>query len=186
MHMASVLLTPFMVLAGIGFVLSLMAHVASLVGIQLPGGQAVFGLHAGIFAVWIPTMITMMRVGLQGASRRDMWKVALRGCPTWMQRAAVALFIYALVNLGLSIATTANGPQPSGESPPAVIRAFSGHWLLFYGMAFAVLYSATRRPDLLRPKRCSKEHSVSITDVFCPQCGERLGGKTRHLTRASS
>lgn len=45
------LLLPLMVLAALGFVLSLIVHVMALAGYVPPGGEAVFAMHFGVFVV---------------------------------------------------------------------------------------------------------------------------------------
>jgi len=45
-------LYPFIIIAAIGFVLSLVTHLMALAGKVPPGGGLVWGLHIGIFAVW--------------------------------------------------------------------------------------------------------------------------------------
>src|SRR5436190_19920974 len=137
-----VILYPFMVLAGFGLALSIAAHCMALAGVPIPGGKLVWGLHIGIFVVWIPTVLTSMQT-TRYANRKDFWKVALAGCPLWMRRAGYILFGYAILNFIVFMATTASQPkqQQIGDAPPAVVRGFSGHWMIFYGTAFAVLYS---------------------------------------------
>src|SRR5215831_12410946 len=80
-------LYPLMLLAGLGFVLSLAAHLAALAGIQIPGGELVWGLHIGIFVVWFPTVLVANRM-TRDTRNKDFWKNALAGCPRWMQGAA--------------------------------------------------------------------------------------------------
>ena len=48
------LLIPFLTLAVIGLILSLIAHTAALFGLPQPLGSAAWGLHIGIFVVWLP------------------------------------------------------------------------------------------------------------------------------------
>jgi hypothetical protein len=62
-----------------------------------------------------------------------------------MRWAAYGLFAYALVNFFVSIAIGSDLP----------LRAFSGHWMAFYGMAFATLYSTLhlRCADGEQPQR---------------------------------
>ena len=48
---------PFMFIAGVGFLLSLTAHLLALFGKSIPGGGLVWTLHAGIFVVWIPAVL---------------------------------------------------------------------------------------------------------------------------------
>lgn len=167
------LLYPFMVLAAIGLALSIGAHGMALAGMPIPGGKYIWLLHIGIFVVWIPTVITASSA-TRHANRKDFWKVALAGCPTWMRRAGYVLFAYAIINFVVFIATTATLPkksQQSADASPSVIRGFSGHWMIFYGAAFAVLYSRIHAPGLYRERKCPQGHSVSPTDRFCPVCG---------------
>jgi hypothetical protein len=139
------LLFALMLLAACGFTLSLVAHIMSLLGRVIPGGGLVFWLHVGIFAVWIPTGIITNRIARR-SNQKD-WKVILAGCPRWMRLAFYLLFGYAVCNFVLFMITTIGHPQPKGATPPSVIRGFSGHWMLFYGAAFATLYSVIFRPN---------------------------------------
>ena len=51
-------------------------------------------------------------------------------------RAASALFVYAIVNFVVFLWMA--GQYPKGQAPlPLVLRGFSGHWMLFYGVATA-------------------------------------------------
>ena len=81
----TVFLYPFIFLSVCGLVLSLVVHVSALLGIDLGLGQKVFGLHIGIFLVWIPTVLVANNLS-KDCRRSDFWKVALRGCPDWMKR----------------------------------------------------------------------------------------------------
>jgi len=172
-------LAPLMLLAALGFCLSVAAHVASILGIPLPGGQSVWLLHAGIFVVWLPTVLIVSRV-MRGVRRQDMWKVTLSGCPAWMRMAAKVLIGYVILNFVYFMATSARGGggHYSGAAPPSVIRGFSGHWMLFYGVAFMTLYSVGRKPALLGQRVCRNGHTVASTDNFCPVCGESLAGQS--------
>jgi hypothetical protein len=158
-----------------GFALSAIAHITSIAGVELPGGKAVFLLHAGIFVVWLPALLVMHRVS-GGINRRDLWKVALSGCPSWMRTAVYAIFVYAFLNFFYFFATTAGLPKHAsgGVSTIAEVRGFSGHWMIFYSAAFAILYSARNRPGLLLDRRCSNQHAVSKTAEYCETCGERM------------
>ena len=159
-----------MLLAAVGLVLSIVAHIAALADIASPIGSFVWALHIGIFVVWLPTVLVATRV-TRGANRKDFWKIMLSGCPAWMRQALYMLFAYAILNFVWFAFTNGGRPQPSADAPPAVIRGFSGHWMIFYGAAFATLYSVFKRPDLLRQRKCPDGHFVSVTDDFCPSCG---------------
>lgn len=165
-------LYPFMVLAACGLALSIAAHGMALAGVPIPGGKFVWGLHVGIFVVWIPTVLTSMQT-TRHAGRKDFWKVALAGCPVWMRRAGYVLFAYAILNFVVFMVTTANQPkqQQTGDAPPSVIRGFSGHWMVFYGAAFAVLFSRIHAPELYRERKCPQGHTASPAARFCSECG---------------
>jgi hypothetical protein len=111
------------------------------------------------------------------ATAKRVVKNVLSGVPKWMCYAVYALFAYAIANFALVFTTS--GPQPEGDAPPSVIRGFSGHWMVFYGAAFATLLSAYLKPALLKKQKCSKGHDVSSTDVFCPKCGSEINLRGR-------
>jgi hypothetical protein len=162
-------LYPFLVLAAVGFVLSVAAHGMALAGVPIPGGKLVWNLHIGIFIVWIPTVLVAYRA-TRYANRKDFWRVALAGCPPWMRRGFLVLFGYAILNFVLFLAS--NPPrQSTDDAPLTVIRGFSGHWMIFYGAAFAVLYSRIHAPQLYQPRKCPQGHVVSPTARFCSECG---------------
>jgi len=136
----------FMILAALGFALSAAVHVASLMGVQTPYA---FALHVGIFVVWFPAVLFVRRKA--GTSRGlDALKVAFANCPPWMLVAIGFLFVYTLVNFFIS-------PDPPRENgsllgvSPAGVRKFSGHWMLFYGAGFAILYSGRRGGGTILP-----------------------------------
>ena len=159
-----------MVLAAVGLLLSIAAHIASIVGLLPPGGNLVWSLHVGIFVVWFPAVMVAYRIN-RGRPQSEMWKNVLSGCPTWMRYVGYGLFGYAIANFVWFFATTAPAKT---AAPISEIRGFSGHWMVFYGTAFAILLSAYRKPRLLMKQRCSKGHDVSSTDVFCPTCGSKV------------
>lgn len=149
----------------------------ALAGVPIPGGKLVWGLHIGIFAVWIPTVLISMQ--LTGyANRNDFWKIALAGCPPWMRRGLYVLFGYAILNFIVFFAMSANQPKQRNTDPPlSVVRGFSGHWMVFYGTAFGVLYSRIRAPQLCRARKCPQGHEASPTVRFCPECGHKFANE---------
>ena len=166
----AVLLPAFMALAAIGLLLSIGAHIASMLGLPLPSGQLVWSLHVGSVVVWFPAALVASRAG-RGRPQGNVWKIILSGCPSWMRYPGYALFAYAIASFMWFIFTAGSQPQPDGDAPPSVVRGFSGHWLVFYGLAFAIFLSAYRNPRLLKKWVCSNGHDVLATDAFCPACG---------------
>jgi hypothetical protein len=167
------LLIPFFLLAALGLALSVVAHVLALLGQTPPGGSLVMGLHAGIFVVWIPTILISLRL-TKGSNRKDFWKIAMSGCPEWVRYAFYALFAYAIFNFILFFTSSHAASHHGGEVTPELIRGFSGHWMVFYAAACATMYSAINNPNLFKERKCSGGHTVSMTDQFCPTCGRVL------------
>jgi hypothetical protein len=132
------LLFPFLLMAVAGLFLSIVAHAAALLGQPQPLGQATWALHVGIFVVWAPALFRANRVTV-GVERRDRWRAVTGGCPAWVGGVVAGFFLYAFVNLLLCVAVVLGG---GGADAPGEFRAFSGHWMAFYGAAAAVLYSA--------------------------------------------
>ena len=90
-----------------------------------------------------------------------------------MRRAVYAMFGYTALNFVLFMMRTST-ERDAGEASPSVVWGFSGHWLLFYGVAFAVFYSAIHAPKLLEKRYCSDGHPASPLDQYCPKCGQAL------------
>lgn len=167
------ILAPFLAFAGLGFLASLVAHLMALAGVSPPGGAAVMGLHIGVFAVWIPAVIVSIRSNL-GQRNRLSWKQLLSGCPPWMFYALMALFVYAFVNFFVAIEHAPAAKSSTRALTSSTLRAFSGHWMLFYGAAFAIMLSAYRKPALLKAAHCPSGHEVARADRFCPSCGAAI------------
>lgn len=170
----NVLLYPFMLLSALGLLLSIGSHLAALAGFPIPGGNLVWGLHIGIFVVWLPTVLVANRISRYG-KRSDFWKLALSGCPTWARYALYGLFGYAVINFILGMNNMPGRHEgATATTPGAEVRLFSGHWMVFYGAAFATLYSALNNSTLLKSRKCIQGHDVAPLDKFCPECGAVL------------
>jgi hypothetical protein len=82
---------------------------------------------------------------------------------------------YAIVNFFYGASTNVgHGKQSASRDMSAEVRMFSGHWMVFYGAALATLYSAIKRPWLLRARQCAQGHEVGPFDKFCATCGSIL------------
>jgi len=171
------LLTLPMVLALIGFLLSLAVHIGSLFGEKiLPKAEM---LHFGIFIVFIPAILSSQNILRNVRSnQKDLWKLLLFGCPPWMKKVSTALFVYAFVNFFYFIFVLTPGVRSHayGSGMSVVeLRGFSGHWMIFYWLSFAILYSKTR-PGNPIIKTCPGCGSASSPfDLFCAKCGTKLG-----------
>ena len=178
-----ILLYPFIALAALGLVLSIVVHVLAHLG-YAPLGQGTFILHVGIFVVWFPAVLTLMRAGVfrfqMSMSPRAgwrSWQQMVRGSPKWMQRMTAGFFIYGFANFLLFLAVGTGGVSGNSRAvpdSPAVLWGFSGHWMIFYSAALTILYSTVRTWNA--PLKCPAGHLVSPVDRFCPECGEALTG----------
>ncbi|WP_294253713.1 hypothetical protein [uncultured Comamonas sp.] len=166
------LLLPLMLISGMGFVLSAITHLAALAGqidaieIHLP--QDALGLFTsvmslGIFAVWMPAALIAQRIN-NGNRLHFSWRKVLAGCPAWMRNSAYGLFAYAIVNFFLGIGS---GMAESQHG----MRLFSGHWMLFYGMAFCIFFSRSNPSTMTSVRHCPGGHEIGHDDAFCPVCG---------------
>jgi hypothetical protein len=171
------LVKPVLVLSALGLFLSLIAHITALAGLDLHLGNWIFVLHGGIFIVWFPAVILAMRLG-RGKTRSPWgfgfasWKQVLAGCPPWMTYLLIGLFIYALLNFFFFMGNVSTHVSLDGQPASTdVIRGFSGHWLVFYSAAFAIAYSAFKRPELLGTAICKMGHKALPTEKFCSECG---------------
>lgn len=168
----TVIYYPFMYLALAGFLASFIAHVLAYVGVSHPFGYSPWPLHAGIFIVWLPAILVAIKISRE-FPQKDMWKATLRGCPIWMKRALYAIFGYALLSFFISIILTMENASDGNDA--SVVRGFSGHWMVFYYAAFAILHSAIKISNEDPIRRCKDGHAVKPTDRYCPECGGYVG-----------
>jgi hypothetical protein len=166
------LLYPFIALSALGFILSVLAHIASWLGLHVP--EASFVLHIGIFVVWIPTVLIANSLA-KNHDRKDYWKVVWRGAPKWAQYLMYGIFYYAMFNFVLfflPIFGVINVPDQ--DMSVSEMKFASGHWMVFYSAALLTLYSATqiRKKDLIR--KCPNGHEVSLEATLCEKCGRLL------------
>ena len=159
-------LVPFALLAGAGFVASVVVHVLSWTPLVLP--EWVMGLHFGIFVVWLPAVLAA-RPLTADRPQRDFWRAALRGSPAWMRQLVRLTLAYAVLNFIVFLATSFGR-----EGAPT--RGFSGHWMAFYGAAAAILWSALHAVDERR--LCLNGHVTSSTARFCEICGAGVAPTT--------
>lgn len=159
----------FSLIALAGFIASLLAHIAGYAGIDRPLGLDPWPLHVGIFVVWLPSVLAAQKLS-KDFPQKDMWKATLRGCPKWIRYMLFGLFGYAILSFLAFFISTENS-----QNEASTIRGFSGHWLVFYFAAFAILqsYSRVAISDVVR--RCKNLHILEPANEYCPQCGEHVG-----------
>lgn len=158
----------FIGLSAVGFVLSLWIHFGAVAGRRVAPAAFFWIFHIGIFVVWFPAVMVAQRQA-GNLKRKDFWKIVLKGSPDWVRYLVYGLLGYAVVNFMIffQAPTERNG----GANPPAMVwRLFSGHWMVFYLAALAILYSAARQDG--ERVRCVNGHAVQTTANFCARCGQ--------------
>jgi hypothetical protein len=167
-----------LVLAVMGLVLSLIAHVAALLGLPQPLGSVAFGLHFGCLVMG--AIVVLVHYQLVAEFKWNC-EAAMRGCPSWMRVVVSGFGAYAIVNhLLFILLLIAFPPPPRGpadglaDAPPQVFRIFSGAWMFFYSFEAAIFYSAMVVAQRDPARRCSNGHPVSPSASFCPACGARV------------
>lgn len=119
-------------IAAIGFIASAACHLMGWLHTEPPWGRSVFVLHIGILALWFPLVLFANRTMPKDA--KNNLEHLLAEFPLWLRRASTLLFVYALLNFSYFMYCTSQ--YPKHEVPFYVeLRGFSGHWMLFYGMA---------------------------------------------------
>jgi hypothetical protein len=171
--MMNALLKPFIALSAIGLILSIIVHVIALTGGQVPYGNYAWGLHIGIFIVWIPAVLMSQRY-TRDFKQRDWWKAALRGCPTWMKYMTYSFFGYAIVNFIIFMVIMQSMGKGTTGNDASQFRGFSGHWMAFYSAGLSILYSATKTESFDKSRKCRNGHAVSPLAKFCAECGAAI------------
>jgi hypothetical protein len=87
-----------------------------------------------------------------------------------MKYMVYGFFGYGFLNFAIFLLTAPK--DGSGPMSPVIVRGFSGHWMVFYSAAAAVLYSATHVDDRDQGRRCGNGHAVGPLAHFCEQCGQ--------------
>jgi hypothetical protein len=170
------LVYPFLVLAVVGLILTLIAHLSMWAGSDNLLTKHYFTLFVGVPVVWLATILVSQLL-TKDTKQRDCWKACLRGCPAWMRYMSSAFFIYAFVSAGFvlfGIYTDIRGGGSGDGMPKFVSLGFSGFFMMFYSTATAVLYSATKILEGVNMRICPNGHRVEATENFCPYCGEKM------------
>jgi len=173
----NVLIYPFLALSAVGFAALLAIHVASLFGVAYPFEHFIGILGPGIFVVFLPTIFVMNRL-TRDFKQKNIWRAALRGCPTWMRRTVWTIFGYSW--LGFFILPLIFGGGMDSATNKA--RIGSGALMVFYLIPLAVLYSATKAHTLDESRSCLNGHHISPLAKFCEECGAPVAPSTRQLT----
>jgi hypothetical protein len=168
-------------LAMLGFLLSVLVHGSTFLARPPLGIEQIWPLHVGIFLVFIPAVLTHRDAG--GAGKRNAsFRVQFPHVPRWMGALLFVCFAYAILNFLLTIVLHSGEAERAIDAElrdgryvvlrdgavvdevsereyraarARISRAFSGHWMFFYGFAAIEMLDGWRRrraADAARPK----------------------------------
>jgi hypothetical protein len=169
-----VALYPFLVVASVGFVLTLIVHLSIWAGFPL--GKYTIKLLLGIIIVWLPTVLVSLLL-MREPEQKDFRKVCLRGCPAWMKKMSLVFSIYGFISMGFVLFGIFTGIEYGNWDkglPKIFSLGMSGVCMMFYSTAMAVLYSAIKILEGDNMKICPNGHSVGSAESFCHYCGEEM------------
>jgi hypothetical protein len=162
--LTTLVLSTLVTLSSLGLFLSILVHIASLLGLSIP--PAAFVLQTGMFVVFIPAVLVMKSfVPKRGDIQR--LKTALSAAPAWMRYMTYSFVGYAVISFTLSLF---NAPSQTGS----VVVKESSDWMGFYSAALTMLYSALQihRKGIMH--KCPNGHKVPFAAEYCEQCGQPI------------
>src|SRR5579863_653095 len=119
-------------LAAIGFLVSLVCNVMGWMHTNPFWGQSVFWLHIGAMALFF-ALIYFSNKTMPKFSKSNLDHL-LAELPKWARTGLGVVFAYAILNFVWFIycsSTYQKGKEPMW----LVLRGFSGHWMLFFGVS---------------------------------------------------
>jgi hypothetical protein len=128
----------------LGLAVAAAVHLGTYVGRGLDPDHPLFWLlHVGLFPPFFVFVFrlrawTSARRGAFGLKQQALrWRELLPYFPAWVIALVSLLFFYTMANFLLSIGhlpTKGSGVPLTGAQSVYMVRAFSGHWLLFYAL----------------------------------------------------
>ncbi|MDB4906273.1 MAG: hypothetical protein JWO05_1057 [Gemmatimonadetes bacterium] len=129
-----------------GFLTAAVVHVASYTANGMTPSNPLFWiLHVAIFPLFF-AFVFRLRAWQKPSSGSTMfrgsqlqWKPLLRYFPPWMPAVVAVLFAYVMLNFFLASGMLSNQAADHDThrttlDPASTVRAFSGHWLIFYAL----------------------------------------------------
>jgi hypothetical protein len=160
--MRKVIAYPVMLLSGAGVLLCIFSYLRLLTESYRPLKSGPPILFIGIFIVWLPTVL-LMNTLTREFKQKDLWKAALRGCPSWMR-----ISLWALVGAVMAVTFL---PVILGRNSAPSEGGFTLFPIVFYGVSFCTMYSIIHVDELDAGRRCLNGHAISPAAKFCEECG---------------
>jgi hypothetical protein len=132
--------TPFALYGLAGTAIAAFIHLETYFGLSIdPSDPLFFMVHLAVFPLFITFIWRAQRwLGKRSwfaASEPSHWRELLKFFPLWVYPVGLALFVYTFANFLLSIQhLPEHSSGLTGPQARYLVRAFSGHWLLFYSI----------------------------------------------------
>ena len=153
--------------AAAGFVASVACHFMGWLHIEPPWGKSVFVLHVGFLVLWFPLVIFATRTMPKGATGNV--EHLLAELPKWVRRAVTVLLVHTFLNFAYFMYCTSQYPK-RGVPFYLELRGFSGHWILFYGMAVTGFVALARLARKRKEHETVAYHALQRTRRECHGC----------------
>ena len=153
------LLLPLALLAAAALVVSVAAHLLTLLGLPNPFESWHAILFGVTFLVWLPTVLVIKQTTREGG-----WAALVRACPAWLGVTTAVLFFYGQAAVWVEIL----GEEMSHDG-------FFGGYIAFNAAALATLYSLRSAERSVR--RCLSGHVLPEEVTLCEICGLPVEGK---------
>lgn len=132
----------------LGLFTASVVHVSTFTSASMSPDNPLFWiLHVGIFPLFFAMVFGLRkwsetRSGVFGFNSRQLrWRELVDFLPPWSVKLGAILFAYAVINFLLSVSHLQSGAHVSAgaqaidpEQARYLVRAFSGHWLVFYAV----------------------------------------------------
>lgn len=153
----------FAVVAGAGLVLCGVGQFVTCLGSQRPPDDLLTALACGLTIVSVAALV-ISRPLTKDFRSEEFWKAALRGCPHWMKFSLYGLIGYGVLSFFLFAANS--DPEKRSGLTGRTTGAYS-ILIVFYAIAFAVLYSARRIAIRDGQRRCVNGHPAGAWTRLC-------------------
>lgn len=125
----------FFIIAAVGLMISLLAHVATIMGVE-PQQDFLYVLAVliGIIVFWSPTGATANRL-VYSESEMDFWTLAMKKASGWLRTVYLLFTLYASYNLLLFLLR---------QEKDYELRTVSGYFSVFFFIAATFFYNKMR------------------------------------------
>lgn len=166
-------------LAALGLILGLIVHIVSILGIYIGDSiPFIWVLHLAIFIVWLPTILELRKnkefMAADAKSKRNplkFFQMMFKNAPAPVMYLTMFFFIYSFINFFIFMQIEMNGVPDIIDGQYVInnhgsiikmlteaefykikaneLRGYSGHWLLFYGIAMGVLWPEKEKNETI-------------------------------------